>query len=102
MFKNRVLWKIQAHVGAVRGDWDWRKLHDEELHDLYSAYSSADVIGIRWEGHVAYMRGGEMHSEFCWQDHFENLGIHGRVTLKQILKKQNGRASLRTGTGKLM
>jgi hypothetical protein len=38
----------------------WRKLHDEELHNLYS---SRNIIGmiksrrIRWTGHVARMGG---------------------------------------------
>jgi hypothetical protein len=36
----------------------WRKLHNEELHDLYSSPSIVKVIKarkIRWAGHVARM-----------------------------------------------
>jgi hypothetical protein len=35
---------------------NWRKLHDEELHDLYSSPNIVKVIktrGMRWVGHVA-------------------------------------------------
>jgi hypothetical protein len=40
---------------------EWRKLHDEELHDLYSSPTIVRVIKsrrIRWAGHVDWM-GGE-------------------------------------------
>jgi hypothetical protein len=35
---------------------EWRKLHNEELHDLYSSPSIIRIIKsrrIRWAGHVA-------------------------------------------------
>jgi hypothetical protein len=34
---------------------EWRKLHNEELHDLYSSPTSVRVIKyrIKWVGHVA-------------------------------------------------
>jgi hypothetical protein len=37
---------------------DWRKLHNEELHNLYSSASIIRVIKsrrMRWAGHVARM-----------------------------------------------
>jgi hypothetical protein len=37
---------------------EWRKLHNEELHDLYCSPNIVWVIKsirIRWEGHVARM-----------------------------------------------
>jgi hypothetical protein len=37
----------------------WRKLHNEELHDLYSSPSIIRMIKsrrMRWAGHVARMR----------------------------------------------
>jgi hypothetical protein len=40
----------------VKGEW--RKLHNEELRDLYSSPSIIRVIKsrrMRWEGHVARM-----------------------------------------------
>jgi hypothetical protein len=37
---------------------EWRKLHNEELHDLYSSPSIIRMIKswrVRWAGHVARM-----------------------------------------------
>jgi hypothetical protein len=37
---------------------DWRKLHDEELHDLYTLPNIIRAIKprrVRWDGHVACM-----------------------------------------------
>jgi hypothetical protein len=41
----------------------WRKLHNDELHNLYSSPSMIKMIKsrrMRWEGHVTRM--GEMNS----------------------------------------
>ena len=38
---------------------EWRKLHNEELNDLYSSSNIVRVIKskrMRWAGHVALMR----------------------------------------------
>jgi hypothetical protein len=38
---------------------EWRKLHNEELRDLYSSPSIIRIIKsrrVRWAGHVARMR----------------------------------------------
>jgi hypothetical protein len=43
---------------------EWRKLHNEELHDLYSSPSIIRIMKarkMRWAGHVARM--GEKR---CW------------------------------------
>jgi hypothetical protein len=56
VFENRVLRKI---FGPKREeDGSWRKLHNDELHDLYSLPNSVRVIKsrrMRWAGHVAHM-----------------------------------------------
>jgi hypothetical protein len=55
VFENRVLGRI---FGPKRDEvtGDWRKLHNEELHGLYSSPSMGRVIKarrMRWAGHVA-------------------------------------------------
>jgi hypothetical protein len=54
VFENRVLKKIFApkRDGVTRG---WRKVHNEELHDLYSSPSIIRFLKsrrMRWAGHV--------------------------------------------------
>jgi hypothetical protein len=60
VFENRVLRRI---FGPKRDEVTgvWRKLHNEELHDLYSSPTTVRVIksrSMRLAGHVARM-GGE-------------------------------------------
>jgi hypothetical protein len=57
VFENRVLRRI---FGPKRDEvtGEWRKLHNEELHDLYSPPNIVRVIKsrrMRWVGHVARM-----------------------------------------------
>jgi hypothetical protein len=63
VFENRVLRRI---FGPKRDEvtGEWRKLHNEELHDLYSSPSIIRIIKsrrMRWAGHVARMGGEEEH-----------------------------------------
>jgi hypothetical protein len=55
VFENRVLRRIFGPKrGKVMGEW--RKLHNKELHDLYSSPSIIRIIKsrwIRWAGYVA-------------------------------------------------
>jgi hypothetical protein len=56
LFKNRVLRRI---FGLKRDETTggWRKLHNEDLHNLYSSPSVSRMIKSRrmgWTGHVAY------------------------------------------------
>jgi hypothetical protein len=58
MFENRVLRKIFGPK-RVEVTGEWRKLHNEELRDLYSSPSIIRISKlrrIRWAGHVARMR----------------------------------------------
>jgi hypothetical protein len=56
VFENREL-----RIFGPEGDeetGDWRKLHNEELHNLYSSPSIIRIIRsrwMRWAGHVARM-----------------------------------------------
>jgi hypothetical protein len=57
VFENRVLRGI---FGPKRYEvtGEWRKLHNKELHDLYSSPSIIRIIKsrrMRWAGHVAQM-----------------------------------------------
>jgi hypothetical protein len=57
VFENRVLRRI---FGLKRDEatGEWRRLHNEELNDLYSSPNIIRVIksrGMRWAGHVARM-----------------------------------------------
>jgi hypothetical protein len=83
--ENRVLRRI---FGPKRDeDGSWRKLHNDELHSLYSSLNIVRVIKsrrMRWAGHVARM--GEVFTGF-WlggpkvRDRCEDLGVGGRITL---------------------
>jgi hypothetical protein len=58
VFENRVLRSLFCpKKDEVMGGW--RKLHNEELHDLYSSPSIIRIIKlrkIRWTGHMVQMR----------------------------------------------
>jgi hypothetical protein len=57
VFQNRLLRRIFVSKGdEIKGGW--RKLHNEELHNLYSLPDIIRIIKskrIRWTGHVARM-----------------------------------------------
>jgi len=60
VFENRVLRVFGSKRDQVTGEW--RKLHNEELRDLYSLPNVVRVVKsrrMRWVGHVARMGGGE-------------------------------------------
>jgi hypothetical protein len=57
VFENRVLRRV---IGSKRDEvtGEWRKLHNEELNDLYSLPNIVRVVKskrMRWVGHVARM-----------------------------------------------
>jgi hypothetical protein len=64
VFENRVLRRI---FGPKRDEvtGEWRKLHNEELNDLYSSPNIVRVIKsriMRWTEHVARMGRGEAYT----------------------------------------
>ena len=80
VFENRVLRRI---FGPKRDEvtGEWRKLHNEELNDLYSSPNIVWVIKsrrIRWAGHIARMG--------------EKRGVYTVLVGKREGKKPLGRA----------
>ena len=66
VFENRVLTGI---FGPKRDEitGEWRKLHNEELRDIYSLPNIVRVVKsrrMRWEGHVACMGEGRAIKDF--------------------------------------
>jgi hypothetical protein len=74
---------------------EWRKLHREELNDLYSSPNILRVIKsrrMRWAGHVARMGREEIYVGF-WlgnpreRAHLKYPGVDGRIILRWIFRK---------------
>jgi hypothetical protein len=90
VFENRMLRKI---CGPKREeDGSWRKLHNDEIHNLHFSPNIVRVIKsrrMRWAGHVARMGKGEVFTGF-WlggpkvRDHWVDIGVGGRITLSWI------------------
>jgi hypothetical protein len=79
VFENRMLRKI---FGPKRGEvmGEWRKLHNEELCDLYFSPSIIRIIRsrrMRWAGHVARM--GRKRNAYRF--------VGGRARGKEIARK---------------
>jgi len=77
---------------------EWRKLHNEELNDLYCSPNIVRVIKsrrMRWAGHVACIGRREAYTGFWWgnlreRDHLGDPGVDGRVMLRWISTKWDG------------
>jgi hypothetical protein len=68
VFENRVLRRI---FGLKRDEVteNWRKLHNEELHNLYSSLNIIIMIKsrrMRWAGHIVRMGRRRMHIGYWW------------------------------------
>ena len=97
VFENRVLRRIFGHKGyEVIGEW--RKLHSEELNDLYSSLNILRLIKsrrMRWAGHVARMGRGEACTGFWWRnlrerDHWGDPDRDGIIILRWISESGRG------------
>jgi hypothetical protein len=97
VFVNRVLRKISGHKrNRVAGDW--RRLHDEDLHDLHSSSNINRVIKlriIRLVGHVARSGKEALHTGFVWgslweRDNVEDLSVGGKILQKNWSLRKTG------------
>jgi hypothetical protein len=112
VFENSVLRRI---FGPKKGEviGERRKLHNEELNDLYCL---PNIIGVfksrkmRWAGHAARSVVERRDADRVFVEkmrergHLEDPDIDGRIILRWIFKKWCGGAwnelrCLRTGTG---
>ena len=83
VFENRVLRRVfEPKRDELTGEW--RKVHNEELSDLYCSPNIVRVIkwrGMRWAGHVARMG--------------ESIGVYRVLLGKTEGKRALGRPRLR-------
>ena len=97
VFENRVLRRVFGPKrDGVTGEW--RKLHNEELNDLYSSPNIVRVIKsrrMRWVGHVARMeeeRGVHkvLVGKHEGKNHWGDQDVDGRIILRCIFRKWEG------------
>ena len=94
MFENMVLRRI-FRPGRDEVTGEWRRLHNEELNDLYSSPNIVRVIKsrrMRWAGYVARMSEERGRIGSWWgnrreRDHWEDVGVDGWIILGWISKR---------------
>jgi hypothetical protein len=95
--ENRVLRRIFGPTKDERDEvtGEWRKLHDEELNNLYFSPIIVRVIKsrrMRWTGHVARMGESRAYTGFWWgnlreRDQLGDPCVDGRIILRWIFRK---------------
>ena len=115
VFENMVLRRI---FGPRRDEvtGEWRRLHNEELSDLYSSPNIVRVITsrrMRWAGDVARIGEERVRIGSWWgnrreRDHWGDLGVDGWIILGWISKRWDvgiwtglGWPRIETGGGRL-
>jgi hypothetical protein len=93
-FREKHTLRVLANT-ALRSVFGYKKDEDtvecRRLHDLYSTPNT-----IRWAGDVACMGTGQVRTG-CWgrdlmeRDHLEDLRVDGKIILKCISKKCDGK-----------
>jgi hypothetical protein len=92
---RRIFWPKTEEVTE-----EWRRLHNEELNDLYSSPNIVRVTEsrrMRWAGNVARMgewRGAYriLVGDLREGDHLGDPGVDGSIISKSIFKKWDGQA----------
>jgi hypothetical protein len=86
--EKRVLRIFEPKRKKVAGGW--RRLHNEELRNLYASSNIIRVFKVRrmrWEGHVTRTRDEKCIQYFGWktcreEDCLEDLGVYGKIILE--------------------
>jgi hypothetical protein len=94
VFENRALRRM---FGPKRDEvtGEWRKLHSEELNDLYSSPNIARVIEsrrMRWARAVTRLRERGVDTGFWWgnlrkRDHLEGSFVDEMIKLRWMFRK---------------
>jgi hypothetical protein len=89
--------ELRGLIGAKRDEvtGEWRKLHNEELNDLYCSSTIVRVIKsrkMRRARYVARMGRGEACTGFWWgklrkRVHQGDPGVDGKIILRWLFKK---------------
>jgi len=111
-FKWREVFKGEYVVRSDEVTGEWRKLHNEELSDLYllrNIVREVESRKMRWAGHVARIGRGEGCKGFWWgnlreRDHWEDPDADWWIILRWIFRiweevVGNGWSWLRIETG---
>jgi hypothetical protein len=104
VFENGVLRRI---FGPKRNEVTGkrRKLHNDELNDLYTSPNIVRVIQSRktkWAEHIARMGRAELFTGFWWgnlrkRGYLEDTGVDGRIILRWIFRKRRGHGLVWSG-----